>query len=113
MPCAIPGDTDDAVRLLTVRELLSEGGAIFIDTNARERIGAPDPLVSHWSRLIDVPLALLMLLLRPLARLRDGGTRDARAVWPLGLFVATNLIVARAAKTPGRTLGDGSRSRSS
>ena len=44
------GDTDDAVRLVTVRELLA--GAPWFDTTL-PRIGAPEPLVSHWSRLID------------------------------------------------------------
>src|ERR1700704_5482796 len=48
------GDTDDAVRLVTVRELL--GGAPWFDTTL-PRIGAPQPPVSHWSRLIDLPLA--------------------------------------------------------
>src|SRR6476646_10746960 len=59
------GDTDDAVRLVTVRELL--GGAPWFDLTL-SRIGAPEPLVSHWSRLIDAPLALLMLLLQPFFR---------------------------------------------
>jgi hypothetical protein len=44
------GDPDDAVRLITVRELLA--GAPWFDTTL-PRIGAPEPLVSHWSRLID------------------------------------------------------------
>src|SRR5689334_9194986 len=48
------GDTDDAVRLVTVRELIA--GAPWFDTTL-PRIGAPAPLVSHWSRLIDLPLA--------------------------------------------------------
>src|SRR5690242_21802556 len=57
------GDTDDAVRLVTVRELL--GGAPWFDTTL-PRIGAPEPLVSHWSRLIDLPLAALIGTLTPL-----------------------------------------------
>src|SRR5262252_3763535 len=48
------GDPDDAVRLETVRELLH--GASWFDTTL-PRIGAPTPLVSHWSRLVDAPLA--------------------------------------------------------
>ncbi|MDX2201909.1 MAG: hypothetical protein NW223_04110 [Hyphomicrobiaceae bacterium] len=85
------GDTDDAVRLLAVRELLA-GGSYFDTTLSR--IGAPEPLVSHWSRLIDVPLALLQLVLRPLLGGEVAETA-VRAIWPLLLFFALSLIVAR------------------
>ena len=85
------GDTDDAVRLLTVRELLA-GGAYFDTTLAR--IGAPTPLVSHWSRLVDVPLAASMLLLRPVLG-ADMAELVVRAIWPLALFFALSWIVAR------------------
>lgn len=85
------GDTDDAVRLLTVRELLA-GGSYFDTTLAR--IGAPEPLVSHWSRLIDVPLAALILLLQPFLGAELAETA-VRAVWPLLLFFTLALIVSR------------------
>src|SRR5262249_39141269 len=57
------GDTDDAVRLVSARELLA--GASWFDTTL-PRIGAPDPLVSHWSRLIDAPLAAMIAAFSPL-----------------------------------------------
>ncbi|RTL66449.1 MAG: hypothetical protein EKK41_18680 [Hyphomicrobiales bacterium] len=85
------GDTDDAVRLLTVREMLA-GGSYFDTTLAR--IGAPEALVSHWSRLIDVPLATLILLLKPFLGAEVAET-VVRAVWPLLLFFALALIVSR------------------
>ncbi len=88
------GDTDDAVRLLTVRELLA--GASFFDTTL-SRIGAPDVLVSHWSRLIDAPLALAILLLRPLLGPEMAETA-VRAAWPLLLFFALALVLARHAE---------------
>jgi len=88
------GDTDDAVRLLAVREFLA--GAPLLDTTL-PRIGAPDPLVSHWSRLIDIPLAAMIMLLRPFV-----GAEQAewltRAIWPLMTFVAFALIVGREAQ---------------
>lgn len=85
------GDTDDAVRLLTVRELMA-GGPYFDTTLAR--IGAPEPLVSHWSRLVDVPLAALMMILRPFLGATFAETA-VRALWPLLLFFALAWIVAR------------------
>lgn len=91
------GDTDDAVRLLTVRELL--GGASFFDTTLA-RIGAPDPLVSHWSRLIDAPLALLIVLQRPFLG-AEAAELSTRAVWPLLLFAGLTFLVAREAKRQG------------
>jgi hypothetical protein len=51
------GDPDDALRLHQVRVLMA-GGAWFDMT--LPRIGGAQPLVSHWSRLIDVPLVVLL-----------------------------------------------------
>jgi hypothetical protein len=88
------GDPDDAVRLVSVRELLA--GAPWFDTTL-PRIGAPEPLVSHWSRLIDAPLAALIGALSPLLG-RDGAELATRIVWPTLLFFALALIVAREAQ---------------
>jgi hypothetical protein len=87
------GDTDDAVRLVTVRELLD--GAPWFDTTL-PRIGAPEPLVSHWSRLVDAPLALLMLLLRPLLGVQ-GAEIATRMLWPALLFFILQLMISREA----------------
>ncbi len=88
------GDTDDAVRLLTVRELLA-GGSYF-DTTL-PRIGAPDALVSHWSRLIDLPLVAMIATLQPFT---GGPTAEliTRAVWPVLLFAGLALLVTREAQ---------------
>ena len=88
------GDTDDAVRLVTVRELL--GGAPWFDTTL-PRIGAPEPLVSHWSRLIDLPLAATIGGLTPLLG-PERAELATRIVWPALLFLALALIVAREAQ---------------
>jgi hypothetical protein len=87
------GDTDDAVRLVTVRELL--GGAPWFDTTL-PRIGAPEPLASHWSRLIDLPLAALIGTLTPLLG-PEPAELVTRIVWPTLLFFALAQIVAREA----------------
>ena len=87
------GDPDDAVRLVSVRELLA--GAPWFDTTL-PRIGAPEPLVSHWSRLIDAPLAAMIWAFSPLLG-RDAAELATRIVWPVLLFFALALIVAREA----------------
>src|SRR5581483_9934580 len=94
------GDTDDAVRLVGVRELLA--GAPWFDTTL-PRIGAPAPLVSHWSRLIDLPLGLLIGALTPLLG-ADKSELVTRVVWPTLLFFALAWIAAREAQRRGGTL---------
>ena len=95
------GDTDDAVRLVTVRELI--GGAPWFDTTL-PRIGAPEPLVSHWSRLIDAPLAALIGTLTPLLG-PERAELATRIVWPALLFFALALIVAREAHRRAGAVG--------
>ena len=87
------GDTDDAVRLVSVRELLA--GAPWFDTTL-PRIGAPEPLVSHWSRLIDAPLGAMITAFSPL--LGKGEAELAtRILWPALLFFVLALIIANEA----------------
>ena len=87
------GDTDDAVRLVSVRELLA--GAPWFDTTL-PRIGAPEALVSHWSRLIDLPLAVLIGTLTPLFG-PERAELATRAAWPALMFFGLASIVAREA----------------
>lgn len=87
-------DSDDAVRMLQVRELLRTGAWFDLTLPS---LGGADPLVSHWSRLVDLPLALLMSLLSLVAA-PDQAELGARVVWPLALFGALAGLVARAAE---------------
>jgi hypothetical protein len=84
------GDSDDAVRLVMVRELIAGGASWFDPTLAR--IGAPEPLLPHWSRLIDLGLAGLVLLLRPLLG-ASHAELAARVLWPTLLLFALLLVV--------------------
>jgi len=56
-------DADDYLRLQEVRDLLA--GQSFFDVT-QYRIDPPAGVPMHWSRIADLPLAGLMLLLRPL-----------------------------------------------
>lgn len=56
-------DPDDQLRLAQLRDFL--GGQSWFDTT-QYRMNAPAGAPMHWSRLIELPLALLILLLRPL-----------------------------------------------
>lgn len=56
-------DPDDALRLVEVRDLIA--GQSWFDVH-QYRIAAPEGVPMHWSRLVDIPLATLILALRPL-----------------------------------------------
>jgi hypothetical protein len=96
------GDSDDATRLVTVRELLA--GAPWFDTTL-SRLGAPEPLVSHWSRLVDAPLALLISLFGLFVS-REAAELAVRAIWPLLVLLPVLIVLARhAALSAGRAAG--------
>ncbi len=81
--------TDDAMRLVEVRDLIAGQGWFDL---VQHRLDPPG-LAMHWSRVIDAPLAALILLLRPLL-----GSHGAEAVtlvlWPTMLLGAALLLAA-------------------
>jgi hypothetical protein len=81
-------DTDSAMRLAQVRDLLSGQG--WYDT-VQHRMNTPYGLSMHWSRLVDGPLALLMLV----------SERFAFTAWPLLLLACVLLLLARIAFVVG------------
>lgn len=72
-------DPDDALRLLQVRDWMA--GQSWFDVT-QHRINPPVGGPMHWSRLIDVPIAVLIWLMTPLAGLA-GAERLVLAVYPL------------------------------
>jgi hypothetical protein len=85
--------TDDAMRLVEVRDLI--GGQGWFDL-FQHRLDPPGTSM-HWSRLIDAPLAALILLLKPLL-----GMHGAEAVtlyfWPALLFAVALALIAAIAR---------------
>ncbi|MBD8066070.1 hypothetical protein IC608_11360 [Devosia sp. PTR5] len=76
------GDTDDAMRMVVVRDFLA--GQPWYDL-VQHRLNTPFGAEIHWSRLVDVPLAVLVggfgLVLDPTSAMVAAGT-----VWPLVLL---------------------------
>jgi hypothetical protein len=91
------GDTDDATRMIEVRAWMS--GASWFDLTL-PRFGGADPLVSHWSRLVDAPLALLLSGFEFFLPV-DEAELVVRALWPLLVFWAFVYLMAREAETRG------------
>jgi hypothetical protein len=91
------GDTDDATRLVEVRALI-DGGAWF--DNTLPRFGGAQPLQSHWSRLIDLPLAATLTTFE-LAMPPATAEMAVRIVWPLTLLLALLYFLGREADLRG------------
>lgn len=79
-------DTDGAMRLAQVRDLL--GGQGWFDAT-QHRMNTPFGLPMHWSRLVDLPIAGLIAL--------SGSELFALKVWPLIVLFAVLAALARIA----------------
>lgn len=87
-------DTDDNLRMSQVRALLA--GQDWYDLR-QYRLNPPEGADIHWTRLVDLPLALLMLLLRPLV---GGATAETVAatiapLLPLLLLMFSLALIVR------------------
>ena len=89
------GDTDDNLRMAQVRALL--GGQDWFDLTQHRLDPVHGGADIHWSRLVDLPLAGLMLLLRPFVGGADA-ERWAAAIAPLLAFLPMLLALALVAR---------------
>lgn len=80
-------DTDDAMRMVTVTDLVN--GQNWQD-QIEHRDNTPYGASMHWSRLVDAPIAGLVLLLRPFAG--AAATDWAALVWPVMLLLPLFLL---------------------
>ena len=100
----IGADNDDVMRLIEVRDLL--GGQGWFDLN-QYRLGLEGGTLMHWSRLIDLPIANLIMLF---SLFMSPGMAEASAlfVWPLlttlPVFYALALGGGILAGVPGRMI---------
>ncbi len=96
------GDPDDATRLIQVRELMASGH--WFDTTTM-KLGGDAGMLSHWSRLIDLPIAALIATFNIFMPI-DDAERLTHAAWPLSLLGALTWVVFKAtAKVGGETAG--------
>lgn len=82
------GDGDDVMRMVVVRDFLA--GQNWFD-HSQYRLNTPYGGEMHWSRLVDLPIAAIVLLARPLA----GSSAETVAgyLWPtilLGVLIWLN-----------------------
>lgn len=85
------GDSDDALRLASLREFMANGG--WFDRTF-DRLGGDNPLISHWSRVIDLVLGTLMAVFG-LVMSAENAELVTRALWPTMVLVGLMLAFAR------------------
>src|SRR3569623_3374883 len=90
-------DSDDAMRLTEVHDFLGGQGGFDL---VQHRLNTPYGASMHWSRLVDLPEATLLFLLRPFAG--DAAATILLYVWPALLFVGLLWLTAKLALRLGR-----------
>ena len=93
-PASISLSTDDAMRLAEVRDLLHGQGWFDL---TQWRMNVPFGLSMHWSRLIDAPIAGLILLFRQFLSPQSAETL-AICLWPMLALLAAWLAIGRIAQ---------------
>jgi hypothetical protein len=95
-------DPDDQLRLVQLRDFL--GGQSWWDSS-QYRLNAPDGGPMHWSRLIELPLAAIVLAFRPLLG-TYGAEMAAGIIVPLGCYALIAAVLANiAARIAGHIAG--------
>jgi len=86
--------TDDAMRLVEVRDFLAGQGWFDL---TQYRLNPPHGVVMHWSRLIDLPLAVLIRAAQ-IVLPGSGAERLVVTLWPIALLFIFLAGVARLAR---------------
>jgi len=86
-------DNDSMLRLVEVRDLL--GGQSWFDLH-QYRMGISGGFVMHWSRLVDTPLALIIMAFDALGASSAAAERAAQIIWPTLLYGLTIFVLMRA-----------------
>ncbi len=92
-------DPDDTMRLLQVRDLIAGQGWFDL---TQTRVNAPDGGVPmHWSRLVDLPLAAIIIALTPLL----GSASAELAALVIVPLVTLGIVMLLAARIAWRLIG--------
>ena len=86
--------TDDLMRLAEVRDWLAGQGWFDL---TQYRLAPPAGLAMHWSRIVDLPIATLILVLSPVLG-RASAEIVTIAIWPLLLLMPTLALAGALAR---------------
>lgn len=95
---SLGGDNDSMLRLVQIRDLIAGQG--WFDLH-QYRMGLDGGFVMHWSRLVDAPIAGIMLAVAALTGSMALGETVAIVVWPLLLMAAAMALMLRIARALG------------
>jgi hypothetical protein len=91
-------DNDSLLRLVEVRDMLA--GQNWFDLH-QYRMGPEGGFVMHWSRLVDAPLAAIILAISAITGSMATAETTARIAWPALMFGLTVFFTIRAARRFG------------
>ncbi|MCG6115009.1 MAG: GtrA family protein [Mesorhizobium sp.] len=83
-------DNDSMLRLVQIRALLDGQGWYDLQ---QYRMGLEGGFTLHWSRLVDLPIALLFLVASAFGLSAAGAEAFALTAWPALLFVAALFLI--------------------
>lgn len=86
--------TDDLMRLVEVRDFLA--GQNWFDLT-QYRLHPPAGVAMHWSRIVDLPIAALILMLSPVVG-RASAEIAVSALWPLLMLLPVLALVGALAR---------------
>jgi len=95
---AAHGDNDSLLRLVEIRDLI--GGQAWFDLH-QYRMGPPGGFVMHWSRLVDAPIAAVILVVSALTGKLATGEAVALFAWTTPLMAAALTFLLRIARAVG------------
>lgn len=85
-------DNDSTLRLVQVRDLI--GGQSWFDLH-QYRMGTGGGLLMHWSRLVDAPIAAILLVVSAITGSQALGETAALIIWPLALYATALYLLLR------------------
>ena len=92
------GDNDSLLRMVEIRDLI--GGQGWFDLH-QYRMGPEGGFVMHWSRLVDAPIAAIILAVAAVTGSMVLGETIALVAWPLLLLAAAMFLLIRIGKAVG------------
>jgi hypothetical protein len=95
---AVAGDNDSMLRLVEIRDLI--GGQGWFDLH-QYRMGPHGGFVMHWSRLVDVPIAAIILVVSAFTGKLATGETAAMLAWTTLLMAAALAFSLRIVRAVG------------
>ena len=91
-------DNDSLLRLVEVRDLIAGQG--WFDLH-QYRMGGDGGFLMHWSRLVDAPIAAIILLVTAITGSQAAGETAALIAWPFALYALALYLLLRIGRLVG------------